>query len=121
MSKTFTREEVVEMLTNLTKHHIQLFLSRDTFFPWEEIAGNERIDDEDGFYNDLLGKSLTVLESVCDENKFHVHKSILKQLFQASHERFFLKAHNNFCDGINNTSKDVGFWPYTQIAEKLNS
>lgn len=121
MSKTYTREEVVELLTELEKHHALVLLDSCSYFPWEkEVCGSEPLTEEATFYKEIYGKIMSLIEATADKDKIKPTKTVARQLLHESRERYFKKIHNNFCAAINEKSKDVCGTVYCKIAKALN-
>lgn len=123
MSKqdSFSREEVVTMLTQLFRELTESLHSASCSFEWEKSTQGLNLDEPQmgGLYSPLLGQAMSVLESSVDEKRISAAKTVLRQLFSSTRET----SHSIHCDKLRNTilNESSGYGgEWEKIKNKLN-
>lgn len=122
--RTFTREQVRDMLTILAKDIVHRACGSYPIFSWENTNGvtNPEFDSEKrNLYNSMLGQSMTVLETASNPEKFGLHRGILMQLCNSAHEDFLVDIQRKM-DSINIPNSDTSYgFPYSELEARLNA
>jgi hypothetical protein len=120
--KTYTRDEVVELLTEIVNLHFKMLCDKTSCFPWEKdkMTSCPKVHyDEQSMYGDIYGKVMSLIEATADKEKVESTKTLARQLLSESQKKWYIKIYNNFCDVINENKDDVSGAHYF-IAEKLS-
>jgi len=121
MSKqeSFSREEVVSMLTDLFKV-VTSRLTGSAYFPSWEGNTNEPQTSNGCMYSTLRAQSMSVIETSLDKERAESAKIILRQLFQGT----VSEEHSTLCEAFETTitnDQTIGFGAlWEDIKKKLN-
>jgi hypothetical protein len=98
--RTYTQKEVIRMLSELFKIFNEHIFGFEPSLPWEGNGSSGPIE-RSGFYSNLLGKSLTLLEVILPEGaRLDAAKSTLRSSFSASLEETSGSILRNFVRAI---------------------
>ena len=122
--KTYTHEEVVDMLTTLFKQLSEKFLSESSIFPWEQMCEPPLSTSSERFRSGVFGSNyaqvLSLIESTVEKDKVEPTKTIARQLLTATMQKVHTEQYNWFVDLINGCPpKDLN-QPYKKMALILN-
>lgn len=121
MSKTYTKEEVIELLTELTKFHVETTFGAKSQFEFQrELEYSPRVINPSSMYKTIYGQVMSILEATVDSSKLDASKTLARQLLLSTQMEFHDKMHNNFKDAILGNMEHLNWHPYTLINRKLN-
>ena len=120
-AKSFSREEVVSIITDLTKFILKDTLGYYNEFSWEEECPLPSNVPENSFFSKVFGQTMSLIESTVEEKKVDSTKTIFRQLIYPLQE----KTVKSITEKIENAVKNdlsVGYGAlWGDFINKLNS
>ncbi len=117
--KTFSREEVVDLLTILHKTITFKFSGDRSCFPWEKHTMPFHIEGST-MYGTIFGQVMSLIESTVEKEKIEPTKTIARQLLSAEQNKQYTNVQNLFCDIVNNEEGASYGDHWDELNKKLN-
>jgi len=119
--KTYSKEDVVKMLTTLFKELTEFYSNTSCSFDWEtEGEVMDEIKSSNSMYSCIYGQIMNVIEASVDKHKIEPTKSLIRQLLQSTQIETTSKQNHWFKCLIENKESNGGY-SYRKLNRILNS